>query len=172
MPALDHNSEFCRTEAWYHAANAVLVGDIEIGAESSIWYHTVVRGDDAPIRIGRRVNLQDLCLLHPDPGIPLVIEDDVTVGHRAILHCRRIGRGSLIGMGAVLMKDVEIGAGSLVAGGAVISPGTIVPPNSLVRGVPGKVARPTTDAERADIQRSVEKYAATAREFLQRYGRS
>ena len=147
-------------------------GDIEIGAESSVWYHTVLRGDDAPIRIGRRVNLQDLTMVHPDPGIELVIEDDVTVGHRAILHCRRIGRGSLIGMGAVLMKDVEIGAGSLIAGGAVLSPGTIVPPNSLVRGVPGKVVRATTDAERADIARSVTKYADTARAFFARYGGS
>ncbi|MCI0651763.1 MAG: gamma carbonic anhydrase family protein [Planctomycetes bacterium] len=164
------NAQFRRIADWYHAANAVLVGEIEVGAGSSIWYGAVLRGDDAPIRIGRRVNLQDLTVVHPDPGIPIVIEDDVTVGHRAVLHCRRVGTGSLIGMGAVLMKGVEVGAGSLVAGGAVLGPGTIVPPGSLVRGVPGKVARAVTSEERADIARSVEKYAATAREYFASYG--
>lgn len=158
-------SGFRRIEDWYAADDAVIVGEVEIGAGASVWYGTVVRGDDAKITIGRRVNLQDLTMVHADPGIPLVIEDDVTVGHRAILHCRSIGTGSLIGMGAILLEGVEVGAGSLIGAGAVVAPGTVIPPNSLVRGVPGRVARETTEAERTMILDNVAKYAQNAIDF-------
>ncbi len=155
---------------WYCADNAVVCGEVEVGAGASLWYSTVVRGDDAKITIGKRVNLQDLTMVHADPGIPLTIEDDVTVGHRAILHCRHIGTGSLIGMGAILLEDVEVGAGSLIGAGAVVPPGTKIPPNSMVRGVPGRIARETTAEERAGILANVEKYAGNAVDFFERYG--
>ena len=165
-----HNAIFHRVEGWFHADNAVIVAEVEIGSGSSIWYGSVLRGDDAPIFIGERVNIQDLTMVHADPGKPLHIEDDVTVGHRAILHCIRIGAGCLIGMGAILMEDVEVGAGSLVAAGSVVIPGTRIPPNSLVRGIPGKVTRETTAEERDGFLESAAKYAASAELAYERYG--
>lgn len=165
-----HNALFRRVDDWFHADNAVIVADVRIGAGSSIWYGSVLRGDDAPIRIEDRVNIQDLTMVHADPGKPLLIESNVTVGHRAILHCVHIGAGSLIGMGAILMEDVEIGDGSLVAAGSVVTPGTKVPENSLVRGIPAKVSRETTAEERRSILQSAAKYAENARLFYERYG--
>ena len=162
MSAPAHQAAFHQVDGWYHAGNATLLGAVEIGAGSSIWYGAVLRGDDAPIRIGERVNIQDLCMVHPDPGIPLVMGDDITVGHRAILHCRSIGSRSLIGMGSILMEDVEIGEECLVAAGAVVPPGLKVPAGSLVRGLPGRVARPLTDAERSSILSAAVKYADAA----------
>lgn len=167
--SLAHRAMFHRVGDWYHADTATIVGDVTIGAESSVWFGTVIRGDEAAIKIGARVNLQDLTLVHADPDEPQTIGDDVTVGHRAILHGGEIGEGSLIGMGAVLLQRVEIGAGSLVAAGAVIPPGTIIPPRSLVRGVPGKVVRETTSEERASFLRSAAKYAANAKRYFDRY---
>ena len=108
--------------------------------------------------------------MHADPGVPLEVEDEVTVGHRAILHCRRIGRNSLVGMGSVLLHDVVVGEGSIIGAGAVVAPGVEIPPRSLVRGVPGRVVRETTAAEREAIQDSVRKYAENARDFFRRYG--
>ncbi|MCA8959430.1 MAG: gamma carbonic anhydrase family protein [Planctomycetes bacterium] len=168
--SFENEALFLRHADWYHAANAVIVGDVEIGAGASLWYGTILRGDDAKITVGQRVNLQDLTMVHADPGVPLVIEDDVTVGHRAMLHCRRIGTGSLIGMGAILLEQVEIGPGSLVGADAVVPPPTIIPPNSMVRGVPGRVVRETTPEERAGILASVAKYAENAVDFHRRYG--
>lgn len=165
-----HNARFVEQDGFYRAENAVIVGDVTIGANANIWYGTVVRGDDAPITIGANVNLQDLTMVHADTDKPLVIEDDVTVGHRAILHCTRIGARSLIGMGAILMEDVEIGEESLVAAGTVVSPGTKIPPHSLVMGVPGRIVRPTTAAERKGIVWSTKKYVENAVEFARRYG--
>jgi len=171
-PKIDLRLEagFLRVEDWYCAGNAVLCGEIEIGRGASIWYGSVIRGDDAKITLGERVNVQDLTMIHADPGIPLVIENDVTIGHRAILHCRRIGAGSLIGMGSILLEGVEVGPGSLIGAGAVVPPGTKLPPNSMVRGVPGRIVRETTEQERAAIISSVEKYARNAVDFFERYG--
>ena len=98
----EHNALFHLRKGYYFADSATLVGDVELGEGTNVWYGTVVRGDDAAIRIGKNVNVQDLTMVHADPGKPLTIEDDVTVGHRAILHCVHIGAGSLIGMGAIV----------------------------------------------------------------------
>ena len=170
--SLEIGARFLERDGWYHAASAVIVGEVTIGAGANVWYGTVIRGDDAPIRIGQNVNLQDFTMVHADPGVPLEVEDDVTVGHRAILHCRRIGRNSLVGMGSVLLHDVVVGEGSIIGAGAVVAPGVEIPPRSLVRGVPGRVVRETTEAEREAIQDSVRKYAENARDFFRRYGES
>lgn len=133
-------------DAWV-APGAVLVGRVTIGARSSIWYGCVLRADDEDVVIGDEVNIQDLSCLHSDPGQPAVLEDRVSVGHRAIVHGARIGAGSLVGMGAIVLGGAEVGAGSLVAAGAVVRPGAVIPPGMLAAGVPAKVLRPLKDQE-------------------------
>lgn len=132
--------------AWV-APGAVLVGRVTIGARTSIWYGCVLRADDEDVVIGDEVNIQDLSCLHSDPGQPAVLEDRVSVGHRAIVHGARIGAGSLVGMGAIVLGGAEVGAGSLVAAGAVVRPGAVIPPGMLAAGVPAKVLRPLKDQE-------------------------
>ena len=152
-------SSFHEVNGWFHAGNATIVGDVRIGKGSGIWYGATLRGDDAPISLGERVNVQDLAVLHADPDKPLVIGDDVTIGHGAIVHCRSIGDGSLIGMGSVLLEDVAVGEGSLIAAGAVVAPGTQIPPRSLVVGVPGRIVREVSETELASFIASANKYA-------------
>lgn len=139
---------FRRTAAGAYIANtATVLGEVRLGAETSVWFSAVVRGDVAPITVGERVSIQDGSVVHCDTGIPNRIEDDVTIGHRAVVHGVRVGRGSLIGMGAVLLGRTEIGEECLIAAGAVVPPGTIVPDRSLVVGVPGKIVRGVSEKE-------------------------
>ena len=147
--------------AWI-APNATVVGDVTIGAESSIWYGAVVRADSALIQIGNRTNVQDNCVLHADPGFPLTIGNNTTVGHAAICHGATIGDRVLVGMGAVVMNGATIGDESLIAAGAVVLEGTVIPPRSLVAGVPAKVVRPVSDAEAASLVENAQNYAALA----------
>jgi carbonic anhydrase/acetyltransferase-like protein (isoleucine patch superfamily) len=128
-----------RVEDAYIAHNALVVGDVTLGADVNLWFNVVVRGDVASISLGPRVNLQDGVVVHTDFGVPNDIEADVVAGHGAILHGRRVGRGCLIGMGAVLLSGSEIGAESLIAAGCVVPERMIVPPRALVAGVPGKI---------------------------------
>jgi carbonic anhydrase/acetyltransferase-like protein (isoleucine patch superfamily) len=127
--------------------NATLTGDLAIGELTSFWFNAVVRGDVAPVTIGRRVNVQDNAVIHCDTGVPNVIEDDVTIGHGAIVHGEFVGTRSLIGMGATLLSRTRLGAECLVAAGSVVPPGMVVPDRMAVMGVPGKIARPVTDDE-------------------------
>jgi carbonic anhydrase/acetyltransferase-like protein (isoleucine patch superfamily) len=129
------------------AYNATVTGDVELGAQASVWFGAVVRGDVAAVRIGARVNVQDGAVVHCDTGFANTIEDDVSVGHRAVVHGEFVGRGTLIGMGAVVLGRTKIGAECLIAAGAVVPPGLTVPDRSLVVGVPGRIARPVTDKE-------------------------
>lgn len=129
------------------APTAILTGDITIGELCSFWFGAVVRGDVAPIRFGRRVNVQDNAVIHCDTDVPNEIGDDVTIGHGAIVHGAAIGEGSLIGMGATLLGKSRIGKGCLIAAGAIVSPESQVPDGHVVMGVPGKVARPVRDSE-------------------------
>src|SRR3954468_6481719 len=139
---------FTRTPGnWFLADNATVVGDVTVGELSSFWFNAVARGDVAPIIIGRRVNVQDGTVIHCDSGVPNIIEDDVTIGHRAIVHGAHVGAGSLIGMGSVLLSQTRIGKNCLVAAGAVVPPGLNVPDGMLVIGVPGKIARPVTEKD-------------------------
>lgn len=147
----------------YVAPSAVVVGDVRLGDEASVWPTAVLRGDIAPIIIGRRSNLQDAVICHVANGKPCMVGNDVTVGHRAILHACTIEDGCLIGMGAIVLDDCRIGAESVVAAGAVVPPRTIVPPGSLVMGLPGKIARPLSESERAQGRQIAAKYAALAK---------
>ncbi len=150
----------------YAATNAVLTGELVLGADVGIWFGCVLRGDDAPLTIGARTNVQDLTMIHADTGTPNVIGSECTIGHRCVLHGARIGDRCLIGMGAILLGGSVIGDESLVAAGAVVKEGFVVPPRSLVAGVPAKIIRPLTDAEAARIIESAEGYVKKIRLYL------
>ncbi|MEV7132170.1 gamma carbonic anhydrase family protein [Arthrobacter sp. NPDC093128] len=152
--------------AWV-APNATVVGDVTIGSESSIWYGAVARADQAPIRIGNGSNIQDNCVLHTDPGFPLTIGDNTTLGHGAICHGATIGDGVLVGMGAIIMNGSTIGDGSLIAAGALILEGTAIPPRSLLAGVPAKVIRSVSDAETGALLDNARTYTALARQHVE-----
>jgi carbonic anhydrase/acetyltransferase-like protein (isoleucine patch superfamily) len=148
--------------AAFVAPGAVLIGRVTVGAESSIWYGAVLRGDTETITIGAQSNIQDGAVVHADPGFPATIGDRVSVGHGAIVHGATVGDDVLVGMASVLMNGSVIGPGSLVAAGAVVTPGTVVPPGSLVAGVPGRVVRPVTDEDATSINRNAATYLRLA----------
>jgi carbonic anhydrase/acetyltransferase-like protein (isoleucine patch superfamily) len=145
--------------AWV-APSADVIGDAHLGAEASVWFGAVIRADNSPIAIGARTNVQDGATLHSDPGSPLTIGADVTIGHHAILHGCTIGDNVLIGMGATILNDAVIGADSLVGAGALVTEGKTFPPGSLIVGVPA-VAKRTLDADAiARLRASAAGYAA------------
>jgi len=147
------------------APSAVLVGDVSVGAEAGIWFGVVARGDLEPIRIGARSNVQENCVLHTDLGFPLVIGDNVTVGHGAILHGCAIGDNTLIGMGATVLTGARIGRNCLVGANALITEGKEIPDNSVVLGAPGKVVRQVDEAGVAALAASADRYVHNARRF-------
>ncbi len=155
--ALDGNRPDIAADAFIAPA-AVVVGRIRIGARSSVWYGSVLRGDDEEIVVGEDTNIQDLSLLHADPGFPAVLGDRVTIGHRVIVHGATVEHDVLIGMGAILLNGSHIGSGSVVAAGAVVTPGTEVPESSLVAGLPGKVIREVRDSDREMIEHAYNSY--------------
>ena len=141
------------------ANGATVIGDVEIGEDVSIWFGSVVRGDVNYIRIGARTNIQDMTVIHVSSKThPTVLEDEITVGHRVTLHGCYVERGSLIGIGAILLDGVRVGSQSLVAAGSLLTPGTEIPPRSLVMGAPAKVKRELTHDEIAGLDRSWRNY--------------
>lgn len=146
---------------------AVIIGDVVMGEQCSAWFHTVIRGDVHYIRIGNRTNVQDLCMLHVTHDThPLVIGDDVTIGHHVVLHGCTIKDRVLLGMGTIVMDGAEIGEDSVVGAGALVTERTIIPPKSLVLGSPAKVKRPVSDKELAWIRESAENYVRYARQYM------
>lgn len=157
---------FIRVEPGFlRPENCTIVGDVSIGCDSSIWFGAVIRGDVAPVMIGQRVNVQDNAVIHCDSGVPNTIEDDVTIGHSAIVHGRHVGRGSLIGMGATLLSRSVIGCECLIAAGAVAPPDLVVPDRMVVMGVPGKIVRPVKEEELRYMQWLSAHYLELAREY-------
>ena len=150
----------------FKARNAILTGDVTLGEDVGIWFSCVVRGDDAPITIGRRTNVQDLTMIHADIGVPNVIGEGVTIGHRCVLHGASVGDRSLIGMGAVLLGGSVVGEEAIVAAGAVVREGFCVPPRTLVAGVPARVIRALDGTEAESISRSAEGYVRKIRLYL------
>jgi len=144
-----------------------IIGQVTIGERSSVWFNCVIRGDSDSITIGAGVNLQDGTICHIDAGAPLRIADDVTVGHRAILHGCTIGQGALIGMGAIVMNNAEIGEYALVAAGALVPEGKTIPPRMLAVGAPAKLVRELTDAEVEGLKNSALGYQERARKYME-----
>ncbi|MFL5352360.1 gamma carbonic anhydrase family protein [Archangium sp.] len=143
--------------------SAQVIGDVELGEDSSVWFNSVLRGDVNPIRIGQRTNIQDLTMVHVTSNrYATHIGDDVTVGHHVVLHGCRVGNRVLVGMGAIVMDDVEIGDDCIIGAGTLLTPGTKVPAGSLVVGSPGKVKRVISDEERAFLLESAKHYVRTA----------
>jgi carbonic anhydrase/acetyltransferase-like protein (isoleucine patch superfamily) len=135
-----------------------ITGDVEIGDQSSIWFNTVIRGDVAPTIIGKRVNVQDNSVLHQSPNHPLILEDDVTVGHQVILHSCIIRKMALIGMGTIILDQAEIGEGAFIGAGSLVPQGKKIPPRTLAFGRPAKVIRTLTAEDLADMERIRKEY--------------
>jgi carbonic anhydrase/acetyltransferase-like protein (isoleucine patch superfamily) len=147
--------------------SAQVIGDVEIGDESSVWMCVVIRGDVHRIRIGRRSNVQDGTIVHVMKDThPATIGDDVTIGHAAVVHGCTVEDRCLIGMGAILLNGVTIGTGSIVAAGTLLPEGTQVPPRSLVMGSPGKVRRTLSDADLDEIQMYADRYVAYRLDYM------
>ena len=148
-------------------ASAQVIGDVEIGEESSVWMCVVIRGDVHSIRIGTRTNIQDGTIVHAMTGThPTSLGNNVTVGHAAVIHGCTIEDQCLIGMGAIVLNGAHVGAGSIVAAGTLLVEGQKVPPRSLVMGSPGKVKRLLTHAEAADIQRYADHYVGYRLDYM------
>lgn len=147
-------------------SSAQVIGDVELGEGSSVWFNTVIRGDVHRIRIGRRTNVQDLCLIHVSKDrFATTLGDDVTVGHHVTLHGCTVGSRVLVGMGAVLMDGVEVGDDCIIAGGALLVPGTKIPSGMLAVGSPAKAKRALTEAERRWLLESAANYVEYARRY-------
>lgn len=148
------------------ADGAKVIGDVVIKSGSSVWFNTIVRGDVNYIRIGEKTNIQDLSVVHVDSHkFPTIIGDEVTIGHRAIIHACTIGNRCLIGMGAIVMDGAEIGENCIVAAGSVVTEGKIIPSGSVVKGIPGKIMREIRDEEREWIERSAQNYFRLAVDY-------
>ncbi|URW76392.1 gamma carbonic anhydrase family protein [Sphingomonas donggukensis] len=152
------------TDAWV-APSADLIGDVHLGGQASVWFGSVIRGDNTPILIGGRSNVQEGAALHSDPGAPLTVGEDVTVGHHAILHGCMVGARSLIGMGAIVLNRAVIGEDCIVGAGALVTEGKIFPAGSLIVGSPARAVRTLDDAAKAMLLASARVYVAKAREY-------
>jgi carbonic anhydrase/acetyltransferase-like protein (isoleucine patch superfamily) len=148
------------SKAAFVAENAVVLGSVKIASGASVWFGAVVRGDSERIEIGECTNIQDGAVIHGDPGQPTILEDYVTVGHRAVVHSAYIERGSLIGIGAIVLNGVRVGTGSIIGAGAVVTKD--VPPKSLVVGIPSKILRQISDEEAAGLIEHAENYKKLA----------
>ena len=166
---LSHHSIWPKIESsCFIAPSADVIGEVEIGPMSSVWFQVVVRGDVNWIKIGSRTNIQDHSMLHVTRvKSPLIVGDDVTVGHRVTLHGCTVGNRILIGMGAILLDDCEIGDDCIVGAGTLVTKGLKVPPGSLIIGSPGKVTRSLTPEEIRFLKKSAENYVSDSREYIE-----
>ncbi len=168
MPLYELDGMKVKTPAsgrFWVAPTATVIGQIEIGEDASIWYNCILRGDNEPIVIGARTNVQEGTVMHTDPGFPMHIGNDVTIGHMAMVHGASIGAGSLIGIGAILLNGAKIGEDCLIGAHALIPEGKVIPPRSVVLGSPGKIVREVTNADIARIRRGVDFYVGNWQRF-------
>ncbi|WP_054957108.1 gamma carbonic anhydrase family protein [Paenibacillus dakarensis] len=149
------------------ADGAKNIGDVTIGADSTIWFNAVLRGDLAPIVIGNKCNIQDGVIGHVNAGQPLILADEVSVGHSAIIHGCTIGKGSLIGMGAIVLNGANIGEYALVGAGAIVTENTVIPPYTLSLGTPAKVVRELTDEDLLRMKKTMDSYVLKGKEYRQ-----
>lgn len=147
-------------DRYYVAPGAQVIGQVIVEQDVSIWFNAVLRADNEPIRLGRGSNVQDGCVFHVDPGFPLTLGENVTVGHMALLHGCSVGDGTLVGMGAVVLNGARIGRDCVIGANALITEGKEIPDRSLVMGQPGKVIRTLDDEAVAGFRRAAESYQA------------
>ncbi|WP_077324479.1 gamma carbonic anhydrase family protein [Virgibacillus siamensis] len=152
-------------ESVFIADGAKIIGNVTIGAESSIWFNTVIRGDEGPIKIGRRCNIQENSMCHLYEQFPLTLDDDVSIGHNAIVHGCTLHKGVLVGMGATVLDGAEIGDYSIIGANSLIPSGKKIPPRSLVVGSPGKVIRTLTDKDMEMIEETISTYMVKGQAF-------
>lgn len=162
--ALDEHVPELGKDAWI-AASAQVVGKVALGAQVSVWFNAVLRGDNEPITVGARTNIQDGAVLHNDEGVPLTIGEDVSVGHMAMLHGCTVGNGSLIGMHATILNRAVIGKHCLIGAKTLIPEGKVIPDRSLVVGTPGRIIRELTDEEVARLAAGAAHYVENAERF-------
>lgn len=146
------------SETAFIADYVTITGDVQIGDYSSIWFNTVIRGDVSPTIIGNSVNIQDNCVLHQSPNRPLIIEDEVTIGHQVILHSSIIRKKALIGMGSIILDGAEIGEGAFIGAGSLVPPGKVIPSNCMAFGRPAKVVRELNEDDLVDMERVRREY--------------
>ena len=155
-----HNSAFV-------ADDAIVIGNVEIGEDASVWFGCILRGDVNYIRIGARTNVQDASVIHvSSEDHPTILEEEITVGHRVTLHGCYVETGCLIGIGSILLDGVRVGRQSLVAAGSLLTPGTVIPPRSLVMGAPAKIKRELTPDELEKLSHSWRNYVGLTRQYL------
>ena len=148
------------------APGAQVMGNVVLGSQSGIWFNAVLRGDNEPMKIGARSNIQDLTMIHSDPGAAVTIGEGCTIGHKAIIHGCTIGDNTLIGMGAIVLNRARIGSNCLIGAGALVTEGTEIPDGSLVVGAPGKVIRQLNENAIAALKMSAEHYLQNAARFM------
>lgn len=156
---------FPENGSYWIAPNATLIGNVELAEESSVWFGAILRGDNEPIAVGARSNVQDGCVCHTDLGYPLTIGMDCTIGHKAILHGCTIKDNALVGMGATVLNGAVIGSNCIIGANALIPEGKVIPDNSLVVGVPGKVVRSLDEAAADGIRKSADGYVRNWKRF-------
>ena len=152
-------------EDYFIAENATVIGSVIIHNDVSIWFNSVIRGDNDPITIGEGTNIQDGAVLHTDEGIPLNIGKGVTVGHQAMLHGCQVGDNSLIGISAVVLNNAEIGKNCIIGANSLITQGKVIPDNSMVLGSPGKIVREVNEEEIEELKHSAEHYIGNFKRF-------
>ena len=157
----------CIHSSVFVADDAIVIGDVEIGEQASVWFGSILRGDVNFIRVGSRTNIQDATVIHvSSKDYPTVLEEEITVGHRVTLHGCHVESGCLIGIGSILLDGARIGRNSLVAAGSLVTPGTVIPAESLVMGSPARVKRPLTANELSDLDASWRNYVELAARYL------
>ncbi|MDN3016041.1 gamma carbonic anhydrase family protein [Paenibacillus sp. BSR1-1] len=152
-------------ESVFVAPGVYLVGDVQIGKDSTVWFNAVLRADEGPIIVGERCSIQDNTTIHLYEGCPVIIEDDVTVGHNVILHGCKVGRNSIIGMGSTLLDNVEVGEECIIGANTLLAGGIKIPPRSLVVGSPGKVVRELNEKDLQLLKMSSESYVQKGKEY-------
>lgn len=163
---LDDTKVRLEGEGHFVAESAAVIGNVTLCEDVSVWFNVVIRADNEPMHVGARSNIQDGSVLHSDEGFPLTIGEDVTVGHKAMIHGCTIGDGSLIGINAVVLNGAKIGKGCLIGAGALVTEGMEVPDGSLVLGAPGKVRRQLSEAQREGLLASAAHYVENGHRYL------
>jgi carbonic anhydrase/acetyltransferase-like protein (isoleucine patch superfamily) len=156
-------------EEWFIAHNATVIGTVVLHNQASVWFHAVVRGDNDIITIGERSNIQDAAVLHVDPGVPLKLGKNVSVGHQAMLHGCTVGDGTLVGIGAIIMNRAVIGSGCLIAAGALIPEGKTYPDGVLILGSPGKVVRELKPEEKEGLLENADIYVRRSKLYREKF---